>query len=114
MATLTAATVATNAYCDSSYMFASSGGPAAVSNSPERQFDPFAQPLELLVQRYVPLRRHAQAHLGRAVRARFAEGPETPVREVEEHCKSNDHEGAGDPDDVHAGVLDDLEAGESG
>src|SRR3990172_5971670 len=113
MATLTAATVAANAYCDSSYIFASSGGLAAAANGPERLLDAVAQPLELLVQRYVPLRRHSQSHLRRAVGARLAEGPETPVREVEEHCQSYDHQGAGDPDEVRARVLDNLQAGES-
>src|SRR3990172_872990 len=113
MATLTAATVATNAYCDRSYIFSSSGGLAAAANGAERSLDAVAQPLELLVQRDVALGRHPQAHLRRAVGAWLAQGPETPVREVEQHYQSDDHQGAGDPDEVRARVLDDLQAGES-
>src|SRR3972149_9830173 len=114
MAALSAATVATKAYSDSSDIVASSGGPAAVRPYPQRHSNALPQALDLIRQRNVPLSRHAQTDLRLPVGERLAQRPHTPVREVEQHRQPQHHQRAGDPDDVDAGVLDHFQARETG
>src|SRR3990172_12238796 len=100
------------AYCDRSYILASFGGVAAGSRLAEGALHRRSHALELFRQRDVAVRRHAQAHVRRAVRPRRAERPEPAVREVEEHGQAEHHEAAGGPNDVDAGVLRDDQPGE--
>src|SRR3990172_5690381 len=74
---------------------------------------PFVQTFEFLCLSQVTFSRRGDADIGRAVRVLFAERPDALGGEIEEHGETDDHEGGSEPDDVRAGILGHLKAGET-
>src|SRR5574341_1636732 len=107
-----AANAATKAYCERSYIVASVRTGGVFAGYAEGQPYPFVQSFEFPCLSKITFGGSGDADVSAAIGLPLAKRPNALGGEVKEHGQPHNHETGRYPDDVDAGVLGHLEAGE--